>query len=514
MRTRTAWLASFGVFLLGAVSLADDLVQMKDGRVVDGVPMKVDGDFIVATYKNGEIRLPKSLVADYVIGGSAPEPVTEEAKAQRANGQVWFRGKWMTPVARDKAIKAELKQREVDIAEAKAHSEWRNRYKFESKNFRFESTLTKQQNEYYAALLDAYFEVFKKDWGVSVPKDWGKLKVCIYPDYDSFLKGSGAGRGVAAYYKFVPNPDRELNFYNDRTDPRATETTMFHECNHYLTDLGSNGLRYPMWIGESLAEYYAGSTYDPKTKAVKFGMVQEGRLAEVRADIDAGKKVALLELINGQASYESYTWGWSLFHFLMETPAWQKKFRTFLVDLAKAPDVKRKAWGGGNNFGFTVVEDEECLRVFKKRLGLSDAAAFDKLQSDWYAYIDKLQATNLRGYEEAGKKAYMTQMRLRATRLLKVAVGMGSRDPVTYLCLSRCLRGKPEGLAEALETMKKACEIDPLNADCWAERGFVLQLMGQKDEGKKLVNLAYELEPGGYFVDWDAIAAELSGDGK
>ena len=143
MRRRTASLAAFGVALLAPLALAEDLLQLKDGRVVDDVPMKVDGQFVVVSYKNGEIRVPMPLVEDYVIGGCAPEAVTEEAKAQRANGQVWYHGKWMTPIARDKVVKAELKQREDDIAEAKAHAEWRNRYKFDSKNFRFESTLSK-----------------------------------------------------------------------------------------------------------------------------------------------------------------------------------------------------------------------------------------------------------------------------------------------------------------------------------------------------------------------------------
>jgi hypothetical protein len=440
----------------------------------------------------------------------ALEATTDEAKAQRANGQVFYKGKWMKPEARAKAIKKDTETRKSEIAEAKAHAEWRNRYRFESKYFRFESTLSQAQNERYATLLDAYFEVFKKDWGVSVPKDWGKLKVCIYPDYESFLRGSGASNGVGAYYKFVPNPDRELNFFNDRTDPRLTEMIMFHECNHYLTDLGSDGLRYPMWIGESLAEYYGASIYDPRSKTVKFGQVQEGRLAEIRADIEGGKKIGLLDLIAGEARYESYTWGWSFFHFLMETPAYQKKFKQFFVDLAHASDVKRQPWGGGNNFKFTVVADDESLRVFKKRMGLPDAAAFEKLQAEWYAYVDKLEATNVRGYEQAGKKAYQNGMRLRAIRLLKIAMTMGSRDPVSYLDLSRCLRAKPETLPEAFETMKKACEIDPLNADVWAERGFVVQLMGQKDEGKKLVDLAYELDPGGYFVDYQTLLLQAA----
>lgn len=507
MRSRTAWLASFGVALLGAAAFADDILQLKDGRIVDGVPMKVDGAAVVVTYKNGELRVPSELIEDYVIGGATLEPVGDEAKAQRANGQVMFRGKWVKPEQRDKLVKAAIEKRKTEIAEAKAHSEWRNRYQFQSKYFRFESTLTPSQNEHYSSLLDAYFEVFKKDWGISVPKGWGKLKVCVYPDMDSFLKGAGADRGTLAYYKFVPMPERELNFFNERGDERLTETVMFHECNHYLVDLFSEGLRYPHWIGESMAEYYGASTFDERTKTVKSGQIQEGRLAEIRSDIGEGKKFTLADLILEGPHYEDYYWGWSFTHFMMETPAYQKKFKKFFVDLARSADVKRKTWGGSAQYGFTSVDNEECMRVFKKIMGLSDAAAVEKLQAEWWAYVDKLEAPGVRGYEEAGKRAFWDGMfKFRAPRLLKLAIEKGSKDPDTYIALSRCLRmrGK-EALSEALSVMTKACDIDPLSGDCWAERGFVLQLMGQGPEGKKLVDLAYELNPGGYYVDYQTL---------
>lgn len=496
--------------LLAAPAYADDILQLKDGRVVEGLAMRLEEPHVVLAYKNGEIRVPLTLVEDYVIAGRMPDADTEEAKAQRANGMVFYRGKWMKPEARAKLVKKEIEERKAAIAEEKAHSEWRNRYQFDSKYFRFESTLSESQNKHFSALLDSYFEVFKKDWSISVPKDWGKLKVCVYPDMESFRKGAGAGAGTLAYYKFVPMPERELCFFNSRTDLRMTETVMFHECNHYLVDLFSEGLRYPHWIGESMAEYYGGSTFDARTKSVKVGQIQEGRLAEIRSDIDEGKKFTISELILESPHYEDYSWGWSFTHFLMETPAYKKKFRQFFVDLARAPDVDRKPWGGGNQHKFTVVDNEECMRVFRKRMGLRDVAAVDKLQAEWHAYVEKLEAPGVRGYEEAGKSAFWNgEWRFRAPRLLRLAIEKRSRDPETYIALSRCLRLKgPESLQEALDVMTKACEIDPLNADVWAERGFVLKLMGQDAESKRLIELAYELDPAGYFVDFQTIMLE------
>jgi hypothetical protein len=501
--------------VLTSTALADgDILQLKDGRFVDGVPLKLDDKSVVAAYKSAEVRIALDLVEDYVIDGVTPDAATDDDKAQRANGMVRWRGRWMRPEARDKAMKKDIEDRRKEIAEAKAHSEWRNRYRFESKNFRFESTLSEAQNQYFSALFDAYYEFFKKDWNIAVPKDWGKLKVCIYPTMEDFLRGTGVPRGVLAYYMFAPNPERELNFFNSRSDLRMTETTMFHECNHYLVDLFGQGFQYPHWVGESMAEYYGAATYDPKTKVVKVGLIQEGRLAEVRSDIEEGKRFSLLKMIteNGGSHYEDYYWGWSFTHFMMETPAYQKLYRKFFVDLARAPDVKRGHASIGA-FQMTTIDPEECLRVFRKRMGINDGNAFTKLENEWYAYVDKLQAPGVRGYEEAGEKAFWDgQTKFRAPRLLRKAIEMGSRKPDVYIALSRCMRRSPEGCPEALEVMKKACDIDPLNADVWAERGFVLQLMGNKDEGKKLVDLAYELNPGGYFADFQTLL--LTADGK
>jgi hypothetical protein len=493
-----------------------DLIQLKDGRVVDGVPMRVEMGAVVLTYKSGEIRVPLDMLEDYVVAGVAPEPATDEAKAQRGNGQVLYQGKWMKPEQRDKLRKAAIDKKRADIADAKAHAEWRNRYQFETKYFKFESTLSQTQNEHYSALLDAYFEIFKKDWGLAIPKGFAKkLKVCVYPNEEEFQKRSGAGRGVGAYYKFVAdaNSERELNFWNDRGDARFTETCMFHECCHYVQDLfGEGKFDLPHFLSESMAEYYSGGTYDPRTKTLAVGQIHEGRLAAIKSDIDGGKRRPLVEMLSktSEGEYEDYTWGWSFFHFMMQTPAYASKWKQFFLDVERGADVKRVQ----ANWGMKTVNDDEFLRVFKKRMGIADDAALEKLQTEWYAYIDKMQTPGVRGQELAGLKAVGDgEWRFRGPRLLKKAIEMGSKNPEVYLKLSHCLRHKPEGLAEAFEVIKKGCEVDPLSADMWAERGFVLQLQGEKDAGKKLVDLAYELDPDGYYVDYLTIILANEGAG-
>jgi tetratricopeptide (TPR) repeat protein len=506
---RSFSLAATTVLLLAGSARAD-MVQLKDGRFVEGVPLKLAGKEIVAQFKNGEVHLPLSMVETYVIEGAAPpEPDTDEAKAKAAQGLVQWKGKWMKPAERDKAIKDEVDKRRAAVEDAKKHSEWRDRYKFSSKYFDFESTAPPSLNQYYSQLLDAYFEVFKKDWSISsTPKGFdAKLKVCFYPNEEMFHKTGGAPGGVLAYYRFVP--PRELNFYNERRDPRLTETVMFHECNHYLVDLFGQGLKYPHFIGEAMAEYYGASTYDPKTKSVKFGQIQEGRLAEIRSDIDAGKNFTLQEYMEKEGGhYEDYYWGWSFVHFMMETPAYQKKFKTFFIDLARAKDVQRKPMGVEP--GFYQVSNAECIRVFKDRFGIKDLAPLDK---EWHEYVEKLKAPGVRGYEEAGKRAYGEgRVKFRAPRLLKAAVDLGSVDTETLDDYADCLRGKQQ-YDEALAIMEKAIQIDPLDGDLRAHVSYVLNEKGDKDGAKKALDLARELNPDGNYIDVVGALRKAAGGG-
>ncbi len=484
-----------------------DMVQLKDGRFVDGVPVVVDGKTLTLKYKNGDVKLPLDQCETWFVEGQAP-PVadTEEAKAKAALGLVPWQGKWVKPADRDKAMKAYVAKKKTEVEEARKHAKWVNRYAFSSKYFAFESTMPPTLNEHYSALLDAYFEVFKKDWNIgAIPKGFDpKLKVCFYPSREDFQKIGGVSGGVLAYYRFVP--PRELNFFNERTDRRMTETVMFHECMHYLVDLFGANLRYPHFINEALAEYYGASTYDPRTKAVKFGEIQEGRLAEVKSDIDAGKWYPITEYMNAETrNYKDYYWGWSFVHFMMSTPAYQKKFKTFFVDLARAKDVQRKATG---QLDFVAVSTEECVRVFKDRMGLKDLTG---LQNEWYEYVKKLDAPSVRGYEEAGKRAYHEgRIKFRATRLLTEAVAKGSRDPESLVCFADCMRraGKND---DALSAIDRAIDVDPLDADLRAQRGFLMAAIGDKEGGAKMIALAKEMNPDGLYVDIGGISAQ-SGD--
>ena len=500
------------------VRAAEDMLVLKDGRVFGGVKMAREGEFVVLKYLNGDVRVPDSLIEVMLIEGvGLPEPVTEEEKAQRAKGLVQHRGKWIPIAERERSLRKEVDARRKAVEEHRKHAEWRNRYQFKTKNFEFESTQPPWQNEEYAEALEAYFAEFAKVWKVRVPQKWGKLKVCFYGSRKEFHQIGGAGGGVLAYYRFVA--PRELNFYYDRADPAMSVDCLFHEANHYLTDLMDESFQYPHWVNEAMAEYYGTVEWDPVKKAVKVGGLQHARLAELHNDLELNKLMTLREIVaSDNQDYRHYYWGWSLVHFLMETPKYRDRFIKFFTDLARSSDVARKPMGWP---GMTVLRDgEEGLRIFLSRMNLreQDLATLEK---EWMEYIRKFTATvSLRGNEEAGLRAHRDGRRLRAMRLLKAAIDGGSKRAQVHLAYATCLMhqaigGDGNGRDEALKVAESAIALDPLDAECWARRALITYLSGNAPEGERLLALAREIDPDADFLDlelWVKLQVALKED--
>ncbi len=488
------------VALVAAVGLPSraaraDMIQLKDGRFVEGVTARVDGDALVLKYVNGEVRVPLASVADYSLdSGEVSEPATAEEREKRAQGLVRFEGKWVRAEARKRELDRRREEKRKALEEYRKHRDWKDRYQFKSKHFDFESTLPPHINADFAAMMDTYFAEFSKVWKTQVPKDWGRLKVCFHGDLDAFERTAGAGGGVLAYYRFAP--PRELNFYYDRRDPDGSLATMFHEANHYLTDLMDDKFQYPHWVNEAMAEYYGTALWDPDRKTLTTGGVQPGRLVEVLDDIERGKRFALKDLIGDDSqAYAHYYWGWSFVHFMMETEKYSKRFRTFFNDLARARDVKRVP----GSWGFTEVTGEECRRVFMHRMGLRDTD-LDGLQTEWYAYIDALPREGVKGHEEAGRRAFANgKTKFQARELLKSAIDRGSVNTQTYVLYARCL-AMYDGLAEAVTVMEKACTLDPVDADLRAYHALLLKRAGNETEGARIWALAREMAPDEDFL--------------
>jgi len=504
MRIAPALAAALLLAAFPPVASADDLIQLKDGRIVDGVKMSKEEGAVVLHYVNGDVRVPLEQIQDFVIEGSpAPEPTTPEEIEKKALGLFPWKGKWVTAAVRDKERKKETEAKKKAIEEYRKHREWKDRYQFKTKNFEFQSTQPPEINAEYSELLEAYFKEFSKTWKVSVPQKWGRLPVCFYGSREDFARTGGLGGGVLAYYRFVA--PRELNFYYDRSDPEYSVACLFHEGNHYLTALMDERFQYPHWVNEAMAEYYGASVWDPATKTMKIGGVQQGRLAEVQNDMADGKFLSAQDLVTSMAgAYEHYYWGWSFVHFLMESPKYKLKFMRFFSDLANGKDVQRVAHRSFSDL--TMIKDgNEILRVFLTRMGMKEQD-LPNLQKEWYDHIKSMEASGLRGLEEGGVRAFSKGMwKFRAPRLLKEAIEKGSRKANVWNSYTWCLaaKGDPAARAEALASAEKATSLLPMESSVWAARGYVTYIAGMQDAGKKFVELAREMDPESDYYDPD-----------
>jgi tetratricopeptide (TPR) repeat protein len=483
----------FSLLVLGLLSgvARADVLLLKDGRIVDGPKMEWGETGVTIHFVNGDVVVPEDDIEEAIIpGGQRPfVPQTPEEKEKVEKGLVRYEGKWITPERREALLARRLEEKAQEIEEVKQRSLWRNKWQEETKHFKFQSTLPPHITEYFCSMMEAYYTEFGKVWKVKQPRDLGKLSVCFHVNREKFHQVSGAPGGALGYFKFVPPLD--LNFFYDRIDPRYTEEVMFHEANHYLQLLIDPTFSMPHFPGEAIAEYYGASTYDPVKKKLTVGLMQEGRLAGMKNEIDAGEMLPLKKMLETSRMYEHYSWGWSLVHFLMGDRRYRKKFEKWVLALPRAGDIKRVPSG---NPGISTVEGAEVLKSFMRYLGIKSEAKLAELEKEWHTYVrDQLDFVSGRGIEMAAKAARRAGRPIRATRLFKEAIATGEAGANAYNALAELLEYKER--PEAIKLWKKAIELDPLEGAYYASLARVTYDDGQEEEGRRMAKLAMELSP-------------------
>jgi hypothetical protein len=482
-------------WLLVAALGADggDTLCLKDGRIIQSKEMHRTPHGVDIEYPHGTVHVPRELILDAALADDAHvPPSTDEEREQSAKGFVHFEGKWVSLQERDRLLAKRVEQHKKIVDEMKAHGEWRNRQILETKTFRFEYTLPQYVFEPYRNAMEAYFDEFAKMWRVAPPKAEDRLPVCFYSDEASFHQIGGAPKGVLGYFRYVRPWD--LNIYYERRDPSLSEEVMFHEANHYLQQLINVRFAVPHFPGESLAEYYGATTWDPAKKKLTIGAINDGRLCEIQTDIAGGNYMDLVKLVTTPDMYEHYTWGWALVHFLMNDARYTAKFQRFFFALPDTKGVQRKNAANG----MYTIDQQDVWNVFARELGLKDPTTMRKFEAEWRDYVDqKLKLVTRYGIEKAAFKAKETGRKLRATRLFKEAIDKGSRNALVFHNLAEIYA--EDGQRElAFETWKKAIEIDPLEGSFYSRMAF---FMGDTDkhEADRLRQLAREI---GYDDPW------------
>jgi hypothetical protein len=467
---------------------AQDSLHLKDGRFVSGPKMEFVGEEVLIHFPHGDVKIPKSIVREATLSSGPADPnMSAEDKAKIDSGQVRFENRWMPIAERDKLLERRRTEREARIKEAMSHREWANRNYLKTENFAFEFTIDPEVMRGFADLMEVYYKNFTKAWGITKPPKMGRLKVCFYHDEDYYHQVSGAPGGVIGYFRFVE--PMELNFFFDRLDPDFTVDVMFHETNHYLTTLIDPKFRYPIWVNESLAEYYGASAWDPKAKKMTVGGIQEGRLAviqdAIRADEWQGLE-ALIRLKHGEFNATHYAWGWSFVHWLLENKATAPKFKDFYLALGRDKTVKREPVPPM----MKQVPTDEVIRLLLKHLG---AKSLEELEKGWHEYVKTLKPSSGRGFYEAGRMAMMRDMPIKAQRYLKTSLDMDFKGPQVYAELGRALYLKDKD-DEAIQALQQAVDLDPLNPEFYLLLSRAHRSKSSSDpEVKRLQWLALEI---------------------
>lgn len=487
--TLTLTAASF----LPASDEDQDVLILKDGRIFNQFDLEQKENHVLVKLEAGTIEVRNELVDIVIEAGKeiSFNPVTDEEKEKFEKGFVRLEDRWVKTKNAQREIEKDLEDRLDEAQDDLAHAEWASRYQTETKHFMWHHTTPMRVTKRFMDSADAYYDVFKKDWKIERNKRKPKLAINFYNDAAEYQRTAGAPPGALAYFMFLGNYD--LNAYYDRLDPDFTEQVLFHELGHYLHKLIDEDFKYPHWPGESLCEYYGGARFDTDSGKLEVGLIHNGRLATIKAEMAEGEKIELEHMITTQG-FEDYTWGWSFVHFLMQDKQHAKNFKKFFIGLAEEKDIPRER--GMANLKF--VKGEHVLEYFMECMGIADKEELRALEKEWYEYIDEeLTFSGENALIWEAKTAKSLGERDRARELYKKAFdknfdGAPANAHYEYFKLMTDQDG-----SDAVKHLRAAVDKAPMTALFRYELGAILAGRKGKDqeEGELQKAIAKELDP-------------------
>ncbi|MSR60975.1 MAG: DUF1570 domain-containing protein [Planctomycetes bacterium] len=397
MSTRPSKLVALlcGALLLGLPASADRLIT-KDGRILELKKARVlpDGSYQLV-FESGEITCPKEFVASVEIEGDMSDyvPANEDEKKKLADGFVRYRGKWLSKAAYQAELNKQTELTKARTAELAAHSQFRDGWKKETKHFQIQSNTSPEILDYYAELLESYYDMMDQRVGIdpSPTLKRTKMKVCVYKNRPEFRALTKVDPGVAGFFNFV---EGELHFYHDYQDPAISQWVALHEGTHLLTFLIEPQALPCIWINEGVADFF-GSALVGKSKKGKLeiqpGQLSLERVLTVQQALKDGKAIPLEKLFfmpREEFQAFAYAHAWSFVYFLNTAkPEYEKGFKKFFKDfytIGKGVAFKALVAGGNKYGSWKEVPPEEVRRLLLERLGVKDVAA---LEAEWQAYI-------------------------------------------------------------------------------------------------------------------------------
>lgn len=239
-----------------------------------------------------------------------------------------------------------------------ARAEW---WQAETSHFIIISESDKADVENFATRLERFDNALRHLQRLPIPgPDVGPTnKVRVYRFGDPFeigeLATSGGGRGgIAGFYvpragasvAFVPTKSDDRMRFDRNLDRRqliqrtalSPEGTLFHEYVHHFM-LQRFNTTYPHWYVEGFAELYATIEL-LDGGAFKVGVVPQHRGPDLErlGDVKLTKLLDHSKKLSGQETYQSYSFGWMLAHYLNFNKERQGQLAQYLKALNAGED--------------------------------------------------------------------------------------------------------------------------------------------------------------------------------
>jgi hypothetical protein len=200
----------------------------------------------------------------------------------------------------------------------------------------------------YPAIL-AYFKRLK----LPVHHPEVPLVAVMFRTEEEFRKYEPIPEGIAAYYNSVTNhivmyEQSDLVELAPELAMKQSIGTIAHEGIHQiLHNIGVQQRlsRWPMWLSEGLAEYFAPTTVGTRLRWKGVGQPNDLRMYELDRFMQArpGKRGEMVENVAGAARLTSagYAAAWSLTHYLASRK--QEAFQDYLRDIARLGPLEPSA---------------------------------------------------------------------------------------------------------------------------------------------------------------------------
>ena len=466
-------LAAALILLLSTVSLADRVIT-DDGRILTPKKAREDGEGYRLTFESGEILLPtKEGIKAIEIEGDMSDyvPKDDNERKKLEDGYVRYHGKWYSKSGYETQLKKEHEKSKARTDEVALHSQWRNAWTKETKHFEFKTNTSEEWLEYYSDLLEAYYSLMNKRIGIKPTLSYKrkKMKVNIYKSHEEFVELSAAGVGYSTLGYFWTYDDT-LNFFHNYADPEQATWVGLHECTPLLTFLIDQQYQPQIWLNEAVADYF-GSAEVTISKRGKIeivpGMLQTDRVLTVQNAIAEGEDTKLEKLFKiSRQNFNGfqYAHAWSFVYFLnnYENGKYSKGFARFFRELYtsfKGIEYKQVAAANKTGVGF-VASPREIRAHLLKRIGVKDV---EKLETDWKTFIKEIPIDGPEALLKRGLRSVRMFEFAKALPDLDAAIKGGITDARAYAArgLARAAGGSS---SDGVEDLKKAVELDPLNA--------------------------------------------------